>query len=237
ISLAFRIPRVFAMCLPSVYQSQGVIFVGGGPYVMQPGIDLSGYLTYTPFYTNPLAFSTSEYYIQVNSIDIDGEKIPIYSGSTEFLFQKLVTMNTLIPYTVMRTSIYNQFTSLFIEKAKAMNIFRVASVAPFGVCFDSTNMRGSPVGALVPTIGLVLHRENVVWNIHGRNSMVRISDKVSCLGFVDGGSDYDTRMLVIGGYQLENKLIEFNLAKKRLGFTSTAISRFPIDCSNFRFQQ
>ncbi|KAI3986114.1 hypothetical protein MKX01_036423, partial [Papaver californicum] len=172
LSLALRIPRVFAMCLPSSTSSKGVIFVSGGPYIMQPGNDLSTSLTYTPFYTNALAFSTSEYNIQVNSIKIGGEKISIYSDiSTEYRFRILTTINTLIAYTVMRTSICNQFTSIFIEQAKAMNITRVAPVASFGACFDSRNISGSWMGAVVPTISLVLHKENVVWNIFGPNSM------------------------------------------------------------------
>ncbi|KAI3834784.1 hypothetical protein MKX03_037918 [Papaver bracteatum] len=234
LSLAFRIPRVFAMCLPSSTSSKGVIFIGGGPYIMQPGNDLSTSLTYTPFYTNPTAFSTSEYYIQVNSIKIGEEKIPVYSNSTEYRFRVLTTINTLIPYTVMRTSIYNQFTSIFTEQAKAMNIARVVSVAPFGACFDSRNISGSWMGSVVPMISLVLHKENVVWKIFGPNSMVRVSDEVSCLGFVDGGND--ANMLVIGGYQLEDNLLEFNLAKMRLGFTTTLGRRRQTSCSNFDFQ-
>ncbi|KAI3922335.1 hypothetical protein MKX01_006024 [Papaver californicum] len=62
-----------------------------------------------------------------------------------------------------------------------MNITRVASVAPFGVCFDSKNMISTRVGALVPEINLVLHTDRVVWRIFGSNSMVQVSDKVSCL--------------------------------------------------------
>ncbi|KAI3969941.1 hypothetical protein MKW92_006664 [Papaver armeniacum] len=135
----------------------------------------------------------------------------------------------------MRTSIYNQFTSIFTEQAKAMNIARVASVAPFGACFDSRNISGSWIGAVVPTISLVLHKENVVWKIFGPNSMVRVSDEVSCLGFVDGGND--ASLLVIGGYQLEDNLLEFNLAKMRLGFTTTLGRRRITSCSNFNFQQ
>ncbi|KAI3946152.1 hypothetical protein MKX01_024908 [Papaver californicum] len=212
LSLAFHIPRVFAMCLPSSTFSKGVIFIGGGPYKMQPGIDLSNSLTYTPFYTNATAYYSSEYHIRVKSITVGGEKVPIDSDSLDNGFVKSANINTVIPYT----------------KAKAMNITRVASVAPFGVCFDSKNMISTRVGALVPEINLVLHTDRVVWRIFGSNSMVQVSDGVSCLGFVDGGSE---ACLVIGGYQLENNLLEFNLAKMRLGFT-TMLGR-QTTCSNF----
>ncbi|MCL7025768.1 hypothetical protein MKW94_019548 [Papaver nudicaule] len=234
LSLAFRIPRVFAMCLPSSSTfSKGVIFIGGGPYIMKPGIDLSPLLTYTPFYTNATAYYSSEYHIRVKSITVGGEKVPIGNDSLDNGFVKSANINTMIPYTVMRTSIYNAFTSIFIEKAKAMNLTMVAPVAPFGVCFDGKNLRGNRVGAIVPDISLVLHTDKLVWKIFGSNSMVRIDEKVSCLGFVDGEA-----CLVIGGYQLENNLLEFNLAKMRLGFLSTnLIGQTVLSCNSFNFQE
>ncbi|RZC45212.1 hypothetical protein C5167_038181 [Papaver somniferum] len=231
LSSAFRIPRVFAMCLPSSTSSKGVIFIGGGPYKMQPGIDLSTSFTYTPFYTNATAYYSSEYHIRVKSITVCGKKVPVDGDSLDNGFIKSANINTMIPYTVLRTSIYNAFSSIFIEKAKSLNITRMASVAPFGVCFDSKNMISTRLGALVPEINLVLHTDRVVWRIFGSNSMVQVSDKVSCLGFVDGGNE---ACLVIGGNQLEDNLLEFNLAKMRLGFTTTLGRQ--TTCSNFNFK-
>ncbi|RZC67025.1 hypothetical protein C5167_010710 [Papaver somniferum] len=126
----------------------------------------------------------------------------------------LSTSFTYTPFYTNATGIIHLSITfgIFIEKAKSLNITRVASVAPFGVCFDSKNMISTRLGALVPEINLVLHTDRVVWRIFGSNSMVRVSDKVSCLGFVDGGNE---ACLVIGGYQLENNLLEFNLAKMR----------------------
>ncbi|RZC52620.1 hypothetical protein C5167_021044 [Papaver somniferum] len=223
-SLALRIPRVFSMCLPSSTEasSKGAIFIGGGPYKMRPGIDLSTSLSYTPFYTSLVGPNfTSGYYIQVKSINIGGKKVPVVSDNTTFDslgFMKLTSISTLIPYTVLPSSVYKPFISIFIEKAKAMNIASVAPVAPFGACFNSRNIFITHTGGLVPEINFVLHAEKVAWRISGSNSMVKVSDTVSCLGFVDGG---EFANLVIGGHQLEDNLLEFNLAKKRLGFTST----------------
>ncbi|KAL8143145.1 hypothetical protein V2J09_016177 [Rumex salicifolius] len=44
----------------------------------------------------------------------------------------------------------------------------------------------------------------------GSNSIVQVSDDVLCMGFVDGGDSAWTS-IVIGGYQLEDSLLEFDL--------------------------
>ena len=77
----------------------------------------------------------------------------------------------------------------------------------------------------MPTIDLVL-KGGVQWRIHGANSMVKVAKNVLCLGFVDGGlepgRDFTTSM-VIGGHQLEDSLLEFDLVSSRLGFTSSLL--------------
>lgn len=61
------------------------------------------------------------------------------------------------------------------------------------------------VGPDVPSIDLVLQNDKVVWKIFGMNSMVRIIDTVLCLGFVDGGVE-PTTTIVIGAHQMEDNL-------------------------------
>jgi hypothetical protein len=60
---------------------------------------------------------------------------------------------------------------------------------------------------------------------------VNINDDVLCLGFVNGGRNPRTS-IVIGGYQLENNLVQFDLAASRLGFSSLLFGR-QTTCSNF----
>ncbi|MCL7048694.1 hypothetical protein MKW94_012281 [Papaver nudicaule] len=220
LSLALRIPRVFAMCLPGS-SSKGVIYIGGGgagrPY------DFTKRFQYTPFYTSLVGPNfTSGYYIQVKSIEIEGKKVPFVSDNTTFDslgFMKLTQLSTTKPYTVLPSSVYKPFISIFTERAKTLyNIPSVAPVAPFGACFNSSRITHSKVGAMVPFIDFGLHRETVEWRFQGTNSMVKVSDTVECLGFVDGG---EFANLVIGGQQLGDNLLEFNLAKKSLGFSST----------------
>ena len=79
------------------------------------------------------------------------------------------------------------------------------------------------VGPAAPTIDLVLQsttnkseRKKVIWRIWGTNSMVKVSNEVLCLGFVDGGLNPRTS-IVIGGYQIEDILLQFDLANSKLG--------------------
>ncbi|KAA8543219.1 hypothetical protein F0562_021286 [Nyssa sinensis] len=211
---AFSFHRKFAICLSSSTRFDGVIFFGDGPYVLLPNIDASQSLIYTPLFINPV--STASAFTQ-------GE--PEGNGGT-----KISTVN---PYTVLESSIYSAFTEAFISEAAARNITRVASVAPFGACFSSRSIFGTRVGPAVPYIDLVLQNESVVWTITGSNSMVEVNDDVLCLGFVNGGSNPRTS-IVIGGYQLENNLLQFDLAASRLGFSSTLLGR-QTTCSNFNF--
>lgn len=106
-----------------------------------------------------------------------------------------------------------------------MNMTMVAPVAPFGVCFRSQRV--------VPEIELVLQSELVKWRIEGRNSMVQVSDSVMCLGFVDGGMDLSDSV-VLGGYQLEDHILEFNLGTGMMGFSSSSLLNEGNSCSKIK---
>ncbi|PHU23048.1 hypothetical protein BC332_08155 [Capsicum chinense] len=101
---------------------------------------------------------------------------------------------------------------------------KVAPIAPFSACFNSSNIASTRVGPAVPPIDLVLQNENVVWRIFGANSMVQASENILCLGVVDVGLEPRTAV-VIGGHTIENNLLQFDLAISRLGFASSILSR------------
>lgn len=107
------------------------------------------------------------------------------------------------------------------------------TVSPFGVCYNASDLGSTRVGAAVPAIDLVLESESVYWRIFGANSMVAVSDQVLCLAFVDGGERPRTSV-VVGGYQLEDNLLQFDLATSRLGFSSSLLFR-QTTCANFNF--
>lgn len=83
-------------------------------------------------------------------------------------------------------------------------------MAPFGACFSSKGIVSTNTGPDVPYIDLVLASKKYL-RFYGANSMVEANKKDAlCFAFVDGGSKPKTS-IVLGGHQLENYLIEFDL--------------------------
>lgn len=240
-SSAFSFARKFAICLSSSSNSNGVVFFGDGPYRLLPGMDVSSGLIFTPLIINPVSTAptsfegepSSEYFIGVKAIKINEKEVPINKALLSIDSQgnggtKISTVNS---YTVLHTSIYKAVTEFFINELK--NISRVNAVAPFQVCYDINSFSSTRVGPGVPAIDLVLQNEEVYWRMFGANSMVQVNEDVICLGFVDGGDNPRTA-IVIGGYQLENNLLQFDLARSRLGFSSSLLFR-QTTCANFNF--
>ncbi|KAF2287877.1 hypothetical protein GH714_003068 [Hevea brasiliensis] len=162
-SAAFSFDRKFAICLSSSTNAKGVVIFGDGPYVLLPNIDVSKSLIYTPLILNPVSTASasfegdpsSEYFIGVKSIKINGKAVPLNTS--------LLTINniegfggtkisTVDPYTVMETTIYSAVVNAFIRELA--EVPRVAPVAPFGACFNSTNIGSTRVGQ--PCLKLIL---------------------------------------------------------------------------------
>ncbi|KVH94400.1 basic 7S globulin 2-like [Cynara cardunculus var. scolymus] len=243
LAAAFSFDRKFAICLSSSTTSDGVVFFGDGPYNFLPNIDVSQSLMRTRLIINPVSTTgasspgepSAEYFIGVSSIRVNSKSLSLNASLLSIDNQgnggtKISTVN---PYTILETSIYNTLTAAFISEAAIRNITRVPSVAPFDVCFSTSNVLSTRVGPAVPSIELVLENQNVVWMITGSNSMVQVNDNVLCLGIINGGSNPRTS-IVIGGYQLENNLLQFDLATSNLGFSSTLLGR-QTTCANFNF--
>ncbi|OMO98928.1 Peptidase A1 [Corchorus capsularis] len=217
-SAAFSFDRKFAICLTSSTKSKGVIFFGNGPYIFHPNIDVSKDLIYTPLILNPVSTDaiyyegspSTEYFVQVKSIKINGKTVPLNSSLLSIDDQgnggtKISTVN---PYILLETSIYNAVIKAFVQEINA-NVSQVAAVSPFGACFSSNNIGKTRAGPAVPPIDLVLQR------------------------VVDGGLNPRTS-IVIGGHQLEDNLIQIDQATSRLGFSSSLLLK-QTTCSNFNF--
>ncbi|CAN1309593.1 Probable aspartic proteinase GIP2 [Linum perenne] len=167
--------------------------------------------------------SAGEYYIGVNGINVDGK-----AGGTR--------LSTVDPYTVMEASIYSAVTAAFVEAAAARNITRRArAVAPFEICYETKGITPTRLGYAVPTVDLVMlnRGSSISLSLFGANTMVQVSDDVACLGFVNGGSGARSA-IVVGGYQMENNLVEFDLAGSRIGFSGSLLGR-RTTCGNFNF--
>ncbi|KAI8023145.1 hypothetical protein LOK49_LG03G01763 [Camellia lanceoleosa] len=206
----FGIGAKFGLCLTSSPNTNGVIFFGDGPYNMTPGIDISNTTAYTP----------------LSTIKINEKIVPTkqdFSGT-------IISATT--PYTILEHSLFATFTRFFANQfSKVPQVKPV--VSPFGVCFDSTKLPSTQVGPGVPNIDFVLHDRNALWRIFGANSIVQARPGVACLAFADGGPSPKSP-IVIGAYQLEDNLLQFDLAQSRLGFSSSLLSKHT-SCAKFNF--
>jgi hypothetical protein len=167
----------------------------------------------------------------VKSIKVGGQVLNIKSSllSIDNKGNGGTKISTMKSFTVLHSSIYNTLVRDFVKKASDKKIKKVASVTPFDTCFDLSTIGRTKTGLDVPTIDLVL-QGGVEWKIYGGNSVVLVSKNVACLGFVDGGKK-PTTAVVIGGHQLEDNLLEFDLVSSTLGFSSS-LHLHSARCSN-----
>ncbi|XP_051201126.1 probable aspartic proteinase GIP2 [Lolium perenne] len=241
LAATFRFSQKFALCLPST-TSAGVVVFGDAPYAFQPGVDLSaGSLLYTPLLVNNVSTAgvsgrgdkSTEYFIGVTAIKVNGRAVPLNATLLGIDKQGVggTKLSTVAPYTVLESSIHKALTDAFA--AETAMIPRVAAVAPFRLCYDGSKVGSTRVGPAVPTVELVLHNEATSWVVFGANSMVAANKGGAlCLGVVDGGPAPRTSV-VVGGHMMEDNLLEFDLQRSRLGFSSSLLFR-QTTCNNFR---
>ncbi|OMO74345.1 Peptidase A1 [Corchorus olitorius] len=226
------VAKKFAICLPSTNSAPGVTFFGDGPYIFEHYIpaqlDASKILSYTPLLKKS---NSVEYYISVKGISING-KASKFSPNA-FAFDSNgnggVKLSTLVPYTVLRSDIYKTLLNDYSKATK--NIPRAKNVSPFGLCMKASALGWSRVGLMAPTIELELGN-GAKWSMIGAHSMKDVGNDVVCLAFVDGGKTAK-EAVVIGSYQMENNLLQFDLAASRLGFGS--LTGLRSSCTRFNF--
>ncbi|KAK4364660.1 hypothetical protein RND71_016018 [Anisodus tanguticus] len=225
---AFRFSRQFAICLSSSTERNGVIFIGHSPYFFSLAFDASRDLIYTPIIIHPryitityphyvrIKRDSPEYYIQVSSIKINGKNLALNKTllSLDENEEGGTRISTTVPYTELEASIYSVVSKAFINEMPE-EVKKVPAMQPFKTCFDSTYIGMSRLGYNAPEINLVFHKPNVYWTIIGANSLVRVSDGVICLAFVER-SKASGQAIVIGGYQMQDNLVEFDLSRSRI---------------------
>ncbi|CAI0466324.1 unnamed protein product [Linum tenue] len=254
LSSAATLAAKFAICLPSSPDSNGIMFFGDSPYVFYPSdnetrsIDVSYRLIYTKLHTNyrrttaPGARGPEipDYFVKISSILVEGSPIRINSTLLEFHRSGIggTRVSTTDPYTVLESSIYRSLVRAFeIEVMKTPRVKKAAAVAPLRNCYEKGDLPMSLSGLSVPEIALVFENADVKWDIFGVNSVVEVSEEVFCLGFVDGGpmtAKGATVAAVIGAYQMQGVLVQFDLGSGTMGFTNTLLAE-SVECSNFRF--
>ncbi|XP_074292193.1 putative aspartic proteinase GIP2 [Silene latifolia] len=237
-SSTFKFVDKFALCVSSSSFTDGFIIFGDKPYNLFPGLDASTLLSYTPLLTNPNPQFQSDYYIGVTSIKIFQNPVKFDKSLLSINKNGIggTKISTINPYTILQSSIYKSLTRDFAAQVERPGSFakRVNPIAPFTVCYEGGSLPFTPIGVVVPDINLVLQNEKIVWTISGTNSMVMVNSiNAYCLAFVDGGLN-SKAAIVIGSYQLENNLLQFDLVNSRVGFSSSLLfSR--TRCDNFNF--
>ncbi|KAK3441666.1 hypothetical protein EUGRSUZ_B01995 [Eucalyptus grandis] len=219
-------PPMFALCLTSVSSNdnRGVIFFGDGPYNMLPGVDVSSGLLYTP-----LTFRRrGKYFVGVRSIRINWKPVPL---NTSLLGNGRTRISTTTPYTILEHSIFVAVTRSFTSELSQTP--QAEPIPPFPPCYERARFPGTRVGPRVPIIEFVMQDEDTIWPIFGVNSMVEVRPETLCLAFIDGGSR-PKDPIVIGAHQLEDNLLQFDVARSRLGFSSSLLVR-RTSCANFNF--
>ncbi|KAF8016936.1 hypothetical protein BT93_H2204 [Corymbia citriodora subsp. variegata] len=235
LSTRFKLPRTFALCLPSsssTTSGHGDLYIGGGPYLRPPiKKDLAKSLLRTQLLINPVDTSalyklsqpSDEYFIGVTAINIDSA--PITFNSLILAIDKNgvggTKLATSTQYTVLHSAIFKPLVREFTKKAMDRKIKKAAPVEPLKACFDAKTVKSGLAGPDVPAIVLVL-QSGAQWRMEGANSMVRVSKDVMCLGFVDGGSKPRTA-IVIGYLQMEDNLVEFDVASSTFGFSNSLL--------------
>ncbi|CAM0884787.1 unnamed protein product [Alopecurus aequalis] len=235
-----KVANKFALCLPS--GGAGVAIFGGGPlFLLPPGrpdvvATLAGETPLVKHGESPGYYISAEKGIAVNQaqVPIDGDGY----GSAPLL----VGLSSTIPYTALRTDVYRAFIKAF-DAAIAGRARDTPAVAPFELCYDSTQLGSTRLGYAVPQIDLML-QGGTNWTVFGGNSMAQVNENTACLAFVEmkggdkqagyGGEGTEAPAVVIGGFQMENNLLVFDEKNQRLGFSSLLWGR-QTTCSNFDF--
>ncbi|KAL9660556.1 hypothetical protein QQ045_025371 [Rhodiola kirilowii] len=228
VSSALKLPNIFALCLPST--GTGKLLVGGGPYSFS-----TGDLVETPIVINPNSTAamyfvgepSDEYFLGVKSIKVAGVAVAL--NSTLLTFDKDgyggTKLSTIDPHTVLHSGIYKPIVNAFTAAARGMKMKRAANYGYFKVCYAASSVANDRHGRIVPIIDLVLQNVSTYWRMYGSDLMVRVSNDVLCLGIVESSEKNPRTAIVVGGRQMENRLVEFDLVVSKLRFSQPLIRR------------
>ncbi|XP_047060617.1 chitinase CLP-like [Lolium rigidum] len=227
-----KVANSFALCLPSDgttgFSGNGVgaAIFGGGPFYLAPPADREAITTLLsdpvplrqPFAGNPGYFVTA-----TGGIAID--------GSVAAAGPLVVGLSTTVTYTQLRADVYSRVIAAF-DRALGQTA-KVAAVAPFELCYDSSKLGSSLSGYSVPQVDVLLEG-GTNFTVVGGNSMAQVNTNTACFAFLKSSGSTAGPPVLIGGFQLENKLVVLDNAKQQLSFTGYLPAR-GFSCSNFNF--
>ncbi|KAG2281310.1 hypothetical protein Bca4012_049785 [Brassica carinata] len=104
---------------------------------------------------------------------------------------------------------------------------KISSIIPYTLFYKSFGGK-SLLGKKTPVISFVLGG-GAKWDIYGTNSLVMVNKTIMCLAFVDARND-PRFPIEMGGYQMEDHLVEFDFEASTFSFTSSLL-RHNASCS------
>jgi len=228
-----KVANSFALCLPSDgkigFSGNGVgaAIFGGGPFYLAKPADRPAITTllsdpvplHHPFSGNAGYFVTATAGIAVG-------------GATAAAGPLVVGLSTTIPYTQLRSDVYRAVITAF-DRAQGQSA-KVSAVSPFELCYDSSKLGSSLSGYFVPQVDVMLEG-GTNFTVVGGNSMAQVNSNTACFAFLQMKASGSTGpAVVIGGFQMENKLVVLDNAKQQLSFTGY-VPAMGFSCSNFNF--
>ncbi|MQL91175.1 hypothetical protein Taro_023789 [Colocasia esculenta] len=227
----FSFKRQFAICLPSTSDATGVAFFGNPPFffLAVPEFEATARLTYTKLKRNKMS---PGYFLSLAGIAVGGQTVEFLQRVLDFdsLGHGGVKLSTVTPYTVLHRHIYLPFLKAYARATSG--IPRAPKVAPFDLCLKSSALGSTRMGYGVPQIDLMLV-EGRNWTMFGANILKQVDAGTACLAFVDGGPKAE-RAVVVGAFQMEDNFLLVDVARSRLGFTSSLLG-VRTTCANFNF--
>ncbi|CAN6275819.1 unnamed protein product [Urochloa humidicola] len=235
-----KVARQFALCVPGGGETGAAIF-GGGPFQLlaSPPVELAEGLRQNPIQLvdNP---RNGGYYIRLHGISVNQEPVPLPAGAFDLDARRGtggVTLSTVTPYTTLRGDIYRALRDAF--DAATSGIPRAPAVAPFQMCYQASAFGSTRLGPGVASIDLVLDGGRV-WQLPGASSLVGVNDgQTLCVAFLEMVPETEAAVpgspaVVIGGYQMEDHLLLFDLEKGTLGISGLLLG-IRTNCGNFNF--
>uniref|UniRef100_A0A0D9VA10 Peptidase A1 domain-containing protein n=1 Tax=Leersia perrieri TaxID=77586 RepID=A0A0D9VA10_9ORYZ len=185
-----------------------------------------------PLIKSPKNGGGGGYYLRVTDIAVNLKSIPIPPKSLDLDARRGVggvTLSTVTPYTALRTDIYRSLLNAF--DAATSGIPRAPAPAParhFEMCYEASALSTTRLGFAVANIDLVLDGgRSGNWTFPGGSSLVQVDERTVCFAFVEIGGSMSppatvagSPAVVIGGFQMENNLLLFDLEKGTLGISS-----------------
>ncbi|XBI32050.1 hypothetical protein VPH35_055551 [Triticum aestivum] len=217
VASAQKVANRFLLCLPT--GGPGVAIFGGGPV---PWPQFTQSMPYTPLVTKG---GSPAHYISARSIVVGDTRVPVPEGA---LATGGVMLSTRLPYVLLRPDVYRPLMDAFTKALAAQHangapVARaVEAVAPFGVCYDTKTLGNNLGGYAVPNVQLGLDGGSD-WTMTGKNSMVDVKQGTACVAFVEmkgvAAGDGRAPAVILGGAQMEDFVLDFDMEKKRLGFS------------------